>query len=279
MAILGRMEFSLVEVYMSAPTPLQFFVETPLYEVVTFTEDQDAEATAIVYAEGPLDIYCPQCNQHSIFKRNITGVVNDMAWRRAASRVICGFHCSRDFSHSILFWLEISGTVGTIQKIGQMPSLATLCMYDLQKYRSVLKPDIFREFTKAIGLAAHGVGVGSFVYLRRIFENLVEQAHVLAKFEAGWDESLYESSRMAEKIHLLRNFLPAFLIDNRTIYSILSKGIHELTEDECLAAFPAVKIAIEIILDAQLQADADKRKIVEATRALQAIASSNGGKR
>ena len=40
-----------------------------------------------------------------------------------------------------------------------------------------------REFTKAIGLAANGVGIGSFVYLRRIFENLVFQAFDEAKKE------------------------------------------------------------------------------------------------
>ena len=35
--------------------------------------------------------------------------------------------------------------------------------------KELRKPDL-KEFTRAIGLAANGVGIGSFVYLRRIFE-------------------------------------------------------------------------------------------------------------
>ena len=41
------------------------------------------------------------------------------------------------------------------------------------KYRSVLKGENWNELYKAIGLAAHGEGIGSFVYLRRVFERLI----------------------------------------------------------------------------------------------------------
>jgi hypothetical protein len=43
------------------------------------------------------------------------------------------------------------------------------------------RTDAYREFGKAVGLGAHGVGIGAVVYLRRIIESLIEEAHQTAK--------------------------------------------------------------------------------------------------
>jgi hypothetical protein len=204
-----------------------------------------------------------------------------MAWMEL-TRYETALHCSRNSSHQLLFLLKVNKDKRTIQKIGQHPSLADLNMYDVKKYADVLSNAAFREFTKAIGLAAHGVGVGSFVYLRRIFEGLVEEAHKFAKSpeawsETGqaWDEDQYQKARVGEKIQMLNRYLPAFLVENRAMYGILSKGVHELSEEECLAAFPVVKVGIEIILDARLEEDARRKKLQAAQKAIQALASAS----
>jgi hypothetical protein len=56
--------------------------------------------------------------------------------------------------------------------------------------------------------------------------------------------------------------LPEFLVKNSAIYGILSKGIHELSEQDCLEIFPAVKLGIELILDdkIKLQEQIEKEK-------------------
>ena len=59
---------------------------------------------------------------------------------------------------------------------------------------------------------------------------------------------------MDEKIKLLEDYLPAFLVQNRRLYGILSKGVHELSEAECIKAFPTVKGGLELILDERLAA-------------------------
>ena len=81
---------------------------------------------------------------------------------------------------------------------------------------------------------------------------------------------------MSEKIELLKEQLPGFLVENRAMYGVLSKGIHELTEEECLNAFPVVKVGIEIILDAKLRRLEEQRKIEEARKALQRLAGTHG---
>lgn len=58
--------------------------------------------------------------------------------------------------------------------------------------------------------------------------------------------------------------LPDFLVSNIKIYSILSKGIHELDEEECKKSFPILRQAIEMILDQQIEEKEQevKRKII-----------------
>ena len=53
---------------------------------------------------------------------------------------------------------------------------------------------------------------------------------------------------MAERIKMLEGYLPEVLIKNTTIYGILSKGIHELSEEDCRKYFPVVKECIYQIL-------------------------------
>jgi hypothetical protein len=100
---------------------------------------------------------------------------------------------------------------------------------DIKKYKKVLK-DKYSEFSKAVGLASHGVGIGSFVYLRRVFESLIEEAYLTQRNSADWNEKSYIESKMDGRIKILEGVLPEFLVQNRTLYGILSKGIHELSE-------------------------------------------------
>jgi hypothetical protein len=161
----------------------------------------------------------------------------------------------------------------TIQKIGQLPSLADLGSGSLDKYRKALGQDLYAELHRAVGLCAHGVGVGSFVYLRRVFESLLEGAHRIAQQDPGWDEGAYQRQRVEERILALQHHLPLFLVENRGLYRILSKGIHELAEEECLAHFPVVRSGIELILDDVLARQQREEKLRGAR---EAIARLNG---
>lgn len=158
-------------------------------------------------------------------------------------------------------------------KIGQYPSIADISMPDLRKYREVLSKDKYKELNRGVGLITHGVGVGAFVYLRRIFEELIEESHKKLSTSVGWDEEVFQRSRMDEKIELLKTSLPSFLVESKKLYSILSKGIHELTEDECLEYFPTVKLGVELILDEKLEEKRRHDKIEQARKSISKIHS------
>lgn len=117
---------------------------------------------------------------------------------------------------------------------------------ELDAYKHVISKEDRKELGTAIGLFASGVGAGSYVYLRRILERLVYQAKETAADTI--DNEMFEQARVAEKIKMLEGYLPDILVKNRTIYGILSKGIHELSEEECRKYFPVVKECIYQIL-------------------------------
>jgi hypothetical protein len=160
--------------------------------------------------------------------------------------------CARNGTHTVYFHLLIVDRA--IQKTGQYPSFADIAVDESKTYRSVLSREDASEFHKAIGLAAHGVGIGSFVYIRRIFERLIRRRFDEFKAQEGWADEEYERRRTVERIELLADHLPPYLVQNKKLYAILSQGIHELDEQACLSFFEVARASTVIILDE------DKRK-------------------
>jgi hypothetical protein len=76
----------------------------------------------------------------------------------------------------------------------------------------------------------------------------------------------FQQARMDERIAVLKDHLPPFLVEQRKLYSILSKGIHFLTEKECIEAFPVVRVGTELILDQKVAAKRQEHKMNEAKK-------------
>ena len=150
-----------------------------------------------------------------------------------------------------------------LTKVGQFPSKADMDFGALDEAHKELSTHFRRELGTAIGLYSHGVGIGAFVYLRRIFEQLVEEARQVAKEAGELDEEVYDRSKMVDKIKLLSGHLPSRLVRSAHMYGILSKGIHELSEEECKAKFVLIRQAIHLILS-QRHEEREYAKILSA---------------
>jgi len=245
------------------PSMANFCLNVPLYQSFHVDNTNAEELRRIRWYRGHIDCYCMGCEQPSVFQAENTSVYGvDTAVENYLFEHT--FVCSRDKEHKLVFYFRIHNN--TITKIGQYPSLADLATVEIQKYRKILGSERYAEFNRAVGLASHGIGIGAFVYLRRIFENLIEEAHKLEMASSGWNEELYQKGRMDDKISLLKRTLPEFLVKNKSLYSILSKGIHELGESECLSAFPITKLGIELILDEKLEKLQRESKIKQASK-------------
>ena len=192
------------------------------------------------------------------------------------------YACSRDESHQLIFILFIDGF--TIQKIGQYPSYADIDIPQANIYRKELGEKYYNELKRAIGLYSCNVGIGSYVHLRRIVEKLILDALKEAINEGTVTQEQFEldenkhQRRVEDKIKLLSNYLPKPLVDNKTVYGIISKGIHELEEDECLKYFPVVEQLITMCLDESIAKKQRKKDEIELKKKLSAINTEIKGK-
>lgn len=222
------------------------FNELALYHAI------DGDLDFLDKLSDKLDTYCVSCGQKStfvVYKRGYIGVINEKPSFLSYRYKAVFLECSRENTHTYIMTFEISEE--QFWKIGQSPSIRDILGDEIKKYRKVLKDD-YKNFNQAIGLYSHGVGAGSFVYLRRIFENLIHEKFELAKSDGSVQVDTFVKAKMDEKIKMLANYLPDVLVEHRKIYSIMSLGIHELEDEKCQEYFPPLRLAIELILDEKL---------------------------
>lgn len=248
----------------------QILIEEPLYTEFDLSEVSDEDFGKFIFGGGGIDAFCVDCKQLSVFRFDPAGYdLKDKIKSLVKFGVItleaqCKRHgenynnqCGSKFH--VCFYRDYDRLI----KIGQYPSKAKLDFGSLDPvFNKELDPKLRDELGRAIGLRAYGIGVGSFVYLRRIFESLIEEGREEAKKnDSQWDDALFEKSRMPDKIKLLKQSLPSRLVESATLYGILSKGIHELREDECLEHFDLVQKAILMILKERHEEKAYKKLV------------------
>lgn len=291
-----------------------FLQTSSLYEYKEISKDNITDLIDLLEGKVRISVYCKECKQERVFNmkpveyyfisdplgdeeivcaslgeelnsfqqrtnlhKNVKekNVTNEWSWRSwyvaQATRIIkFEYTCSMDPEHHLDF--IVLTTDNSMIKIGQYPSVADLTFPELDAYKHVISKEDRRELGTAIGLFADGVGAGSYVYLRRVLERLVRQA----KENAGdsIDEVTFAKAKMADQIKMLEGYVPDTLVKNTAIYGILSKGIHELSEKECLQYFPVVKQCIYQILG--MWEDLWRRQKAEAAlnRELNAITTS-----
>ena len=287
----------------------RFLQQKGLYDTMEITEENINDLIALLDGRVRINSYCTECKMERVFtmrpltyyiecgdnevERKLSDEVwslqkhiygseteyrkengGEWQWKNAAidetARVLVfKFVCSMNSAHHLDFVAVADNK--TFRKIGQYPSIADLSFPELDVYQKVLSTEDRREFGRAIGLYASGIGAGSYVYLRRIFERLLLQAKVNAGDSI--DEEAFDKARVDAKITMLSDHLPKLLTGNPTLYGVLSKGIHELTEKECIEYFPVVRDCIFMILNEWDEMRKRKEKEESIGKALSQIAS------
>jgi hypothetical protein len=230
----------------------------------------------IEFFSETIDFYCPECKNISTFRRSIVvhkpSIAAAIMPARMAITPIAGsrsieekkpkiisvdFICSRDDNHIALFIFKMDNNY--VQKIGEYPSQIQRQYYEIKRYESLLG-QYYIELQTAIRLNDTNVGIGAFVYLRRVLEKvLIDVAVKKYGHRKSWDLEKYRKSKRIDEIIVdLSDSLPEFLVSNRRIYKILSKGIHELDEEECLKYFDLLKTSLEEILDDLMEQEKKK---------------------
>jgi len=168
-------------------SPKAFHLEMPLYHELDLTIGVIAEKVYEMMTHSEtMDAYCIWCDKESVFDaREYVGRSYSSTYYSSWLKSDSGFCrnsyvCSRNENHQYFSYYFKLGR-NKLLKIGQWPSVADFQIPQAEKYRKILGEEEYKEFTRGIGIAAHGVGIGSFVYLRRVFENLIEEAQAKAR--------------------------------------------------------------------------------------------------
>lgn len=263
-----------------------FLVEKGLYDTIEITKDNIYELAGLVGGHVKINAYCTKCGEKRVFScepiyiYSVDG--NDVneysledqivsiqyfmntptphfadeqekSWQWCSTIIaydvrlmVFRFFCAMDPAHRIDYIVLTDGN--TMKKIGQFPSVADMSFPELKNYKKVITKDDERELKRAIGLYAQGIGIGSFVYLRRIAERIILQAGTKAVEAGKVSAEVFDKARVDEKIKMLADYLPKSLSNNPVFYGIVSKGIHELSEDECIEYFPVLQSFIMMVL-------------------------------
>lgn len=244
----------------------EFYFETPLYEII---KNETLEENIF---DGDVDAYSAQNSIDTTFTISYDRVDGQYESNYESFYKV-KLTCKRKGNDTLRFFL-IRTKEWTV-KVGQFPSLADIQFAEVgKKYDKLLNKEGMKEFKRAIGLAAHGVGAGSFVYLRRIFEKLIIQTFAENKAKLDIPEKDFIQKRMVEKVEILKKQLPSQLVEMKQIYAILSKGVHELEEQECLQYFPVLKLSIELILEQKIEIETKNKRDVEVKKQVESISKT-----
>lgn len=241
-----------------------FIVQEPLYTKIDISSFN--QALEILFYKDFVDCFCTYCGKPSIFsgklsadqeqrKVNLSLSINSVIPNGNRNRKLfekqeiynLNFYCSRNENHvlSVIYKVENE----TIMKIGQSPSLFELQRGEFKKYETILGKN-YNDLYNAIMFYNSHFGVAAFVHLRRVIENFfITKAYDEFKQTPDWNDIKYKEARFIEKLNILKKKLPETLTQNPRLYSIISKGIHELDEAECLLYFEALKECILLSLD------------------------------
>jgi hypothetical protein len=252
----------------------------PLYRVIAKGDQAQAFADKLHDESFQLDAYCIHCKRETPFKKLVlkinTGTGVTPSLRRAATpekRPASLFQsvnatCARCGSYYFFYFASYREGIA---KIGQTPSPADIASQDMLRFREELGDLDLAELEYATRMFSLGIGVASYVYLRRIFERLLGRHHA-AYVEAHGAIEGYERMRWEDRVQALRSVLPEELVENRKVYSILSLGIHELMEADCLRYYPVMRAAIVDILEQDIAAKRRAEASAELRRAVGRIA-------
>ncbi|WP_140636168.1 hypothetical protein [Methylibium rhizosphaerae] len=281
-------------------------VELPLYQPHELAgADPNDQVKRLRLHKGKFDAYCPKCGKSTTWSPIVSNELEARAKQEQASaalsshgnsagpirhfwagdfglRISCGrvnvhvadFHFTTtgpsprdrlEFSKGALAQLDPTCLV----KIGQWPSLTDFQLGNLSNFDEGMSRQQRKEFVRGTNCAAHGFFVASCVYFRRVFESVLLEARAeyMSRHNLEqWPE--FDRARTDERIALLREHLPKFMSEHPHLYSVLSLGVHELTEDQCQREVPMLRSAIELIMQDRVTEVRQRRQREQVSKLL-----------
>ncbi len=156
---------------------------------------------------------------------------------------------------------------------------------DIQRFKKMklLNEDDLKELNNANKCKKLGMNIASFVYMRRIFENMLQRIYEAHQSEV----TIKDSSKkfidlfVKDKVKLLKPYLPILMNEEVSsdkyikLYKLLSEGIHKLNEDICESLYNIIKELLLMILEKEMQEKKNRKNLTELETSFNKIFNEN----
>jgi len=170
------------------------------------------------------------------------------------------FKCTKNKEHIYTMYITViqRRNIFEVVKTGQYPNKEDIQGFDFDEYKKVLeKYDIYKDYKNAYVCNCHNFSVASYAYIRRVFEKILVSFIEVKKEKTGKEP---KDNKVENKIKFTSDM---FCDDIRPLltmlYSVLSKGVHQLSEEECKKYYDTLHAIIKMQL-ADMEAERQKEE-------------------
>jgi hypothetical protein len=234
----------------------EFFETAPPYHEEDI-EDINVVTPAHITGRRPeIHIYCDKCGGERYFNTSSSNI-----YAEQSDLKVYEFQCKNCDDSEKYFTVigkifsKNDSSKGTLMKIGEFPAFGQPTP---SKLIAMIGPDK-DIFLKGRRCENQGLGVGAYAYYRRVIESqknrIIDQmlkicgkydnmAELIKQFEQAKKEIQFSKA-----VDSIKAALPSsLLIDNhnplKLLHTALSKGIHEMSDDECLEKANSIRIVL-----------------------------------
>lgn len=156
---------------------------------------------------------------------------------------------------------------------------------DIQQFKKMklLNEDDLKELNNANKCKKLGMNIASFVYMRRIFENMLQRIYEAHQSEVTIKDASKKFTDLfvKDKVKLLKPYLPILMNEEVSsdkyikLYKLLSEGIHKLNEDICESLYNIIKELLLMILEKEMQEKKNRKNLTELETSFNKIFNEN----
>lgn len=236
-----------------------------------------------IFRTPEIQLHCPSeaCNGTRFF-RCVSGAGKTLS--TSYQYLYLSYRCSNCQNHIKTFSLAAKVDVeeeptGELYKFGELPTYGPPTPTRLIK---LIGPD--RDtFLKGRRCENQGLGIGSFIYYRRVVENqknriLSEIVKVSENIEAPEDKvktlkEAIDETQFSKALNMAKDAIPESLLINghspiSLLHSALSEGVHALSDEECLSLASSIRVVLGELSDRLSQALKDEAELTKALSVL-----------
>lgn len=169
---------------------------------------------------------------------------------------------------------------GWVRKIGQKPEWSI----DIDKHvENFLSDENISLFKKGLICESQSYGIGAYSYYRRIIESIISDLLTVinelipeGEEKVAYEEALKKTKEeivAANKISLIKDLLPRDLLTEgynplNVIYSSISDGLHNWSDEECLEISEAIRKCICFLIARVYANKSEKKEFTEGMKKL-----------